>query len=101
MADRLELQAKLEEILGSRNVYFQPPNGVKMGYPAIVYSLNDVDKRTANDATYYKKRRYQVIVISVLPDHPAVEAILELPYSSFDRSYNSDNLNHVALNLYF
>ena len=25
MASRLELQAKLEELLGSKNVYYQPP----------------------------------------------------------------------------
>ena len=34
---RLELQSVLEQTLGSRNVYFQPPASVKMKYPAIVY----------------------------------------------------------------
>lgn len=101
MATRLELQAKLEEILGSRNVYFQPPNGLKMDYPAIVYSLNDIQKTTADDIAYLKRRQYQIIVISRLPDHPAIDAILELPYSEYDRPYKSDNLNHDVITLYF
>lgn len=96
-----ELQAKLEEILGSRNVYYQPPNGVKMGYPAIRYSLNDVYVDRANDSTYSKKREYQIIVIDRLPDNPAIDAILELPYSSYERHYESDNLNHDVISLYF
>ena len=38
MANRLDLQALLEDLLGSRNVYYQPPESVKMNYPAIVYA---------------------------------------------------------------
>ena len=43
MASRLDLQTFLEEILESRNVYFQPPESVKMKYPAIVYALDDIE----------------------------------------------------------
>ena len=38
MKTRLELQNKLEELLGFRHVYYQPPESVKMEYPAIRYS---------------------------------------------------------------
>ena len=41
MANRLDLQALLEDLLGSRNVYYQPPESDKMNYPAIVYALED------------------------------------------------------------
>ena len=34
---RNDLQKLLVEVLGSKNVYFQPPESVKMKYPAIVY----------------------------------------------------------------
>lgn len=98
---REELQTKLEKILGSRNVYYQPPNGVKMGYPAIRYSLNDVQKTNADDAAYLKRREYQIIVIDRLPDNPAIEALLDLPYCSYERHYESDNLNHDVLTLYY
>lgn len=40
---RIDLQYLLENILGSRHVYFQPPETVKMNYPAIVYSLDGID----------------------------------------------------------
>ena len=45
MGTRIELQSKLEELLGSRQVYYQPPETVKMEYPAIVYSKSNI--RTA------------------------------------------------------
>lgn len=101
MGTRLELQTKLEELLGTKQVYYQAPNSVKMAYPAIVYSLNDVYKTNANDSTYAKKREYQIIVIDRVPDNPVIDKILDLPYSSYDRHYVADNLNHDVLSLYF
>ena len=44
MKTRYELHEFLCEILGSRNVYFQPPESVKMKYPAIVYERTDFPK---------------------------------------------------------
>ena len=44
MRNRLDLQKIFEDILGSKNVYFQPPESLKMKYPAIRYSLDDIDK---------------------------------------------------------
>lgn len=98
---REELQTKLEKILGSRSVYYQPPNGVKMDYPAIRYSLDDIQKTNANDSSYIKRRQYQIIVIDRLPDNPAIEQLLELPGCSYERHYEADNLNHDVLTLYF
>ena len=43
--------------------YFQPPESIKMNYPAIVYSLDDIDKTYANDGVYLSNRRYAVTVI--------------------------------------
>ena len=58
MGTRLELQSKLEELLGSRQVYYQPPESVKMEYPAIVYSKSNIRTTNANDAKYSKINRY-------------------------------------------
>ena len=63
MAPRLNLQTSLEQVLGSRNVYFQPPENLKMSYPAIVYHLNDEWVRHADDMGYFRKKRYQITVI--------------------------------------
>lgn len=100
MASRLKLHEKFKELLGSENVYYQPPaNG--MQYPAIRYSLSDIDVKHADDTAYLKTRCYEVIVISKTPDHPVIEKILELPNSRFSRHYIADGLNHDVLTLYF
>lgn len=101
MASRLNLQTKLEELLGSRNVYYQPPESLKMEYPAIRYSKSRLESRYADDIKYSKLTSYEVIVIDRNPDNGVIQKILELPYSSFERHYVSDNLNHDIINLYF
>lgn len=100
MASRLKLQEKLEKLLGSENVYYQPPAS-GMQYPAIRYSLSDIDVKRADDTAYLKSRCYEIIVISKKPDHEVIEKILELPHSSFDRHYIADGLHHDVLTLYF
>lgn len=56
MGTRLELQNKLEELLGSRHVYFQPPESVKMEYPAIKYSMTGIKKtKLITQLTYLPK----------------------------------------------
>ena len=100
-ASRLKLQSKLEELLGSRNVYYNPPESVKMEYDAIVYSKKNIDVRHADDMIYSSKDCYEVTVISRKPDNPVVEELMKLPYCSFDRPYKSNNLNHYVLTLYY
>lgn len=101
MASRLDLQTKLEELLGSRNVYYQPPESLKMEYPAIRYSKSKIESRYADDARYSSFTRYEIIVIDRKPDNPIIQKILDLPLSSYDRHYAADNLNHDVINLYF
>ena len=101
MGTRLELQSKLEELLGSRQVYYQPPETVKMEYPAIVYSKNSIWITNANGVKYSKINRYDITVISKKPDNPVLDRLLNLPYCSYDRHYVTDNLNHDTLSLYF
>jgi hypothetical protein len=101
MANRLTLQTKLEVLLGSRNVYYQPPSTVNMNYPAIVYSKAQPNRRFANDKTYINKSCYELTVIDKKPDNPIIDKLMELPYCSFNRHYVSDNLNHDVLTIYY
>lgn len=101
MASRLELQTKLEELLGSRNVYYQPPESISMNYPAIVYSRDEIDKKSANNSTYLLTNRYEIIVIDRLPDNPVIKKLMRLPMCNYERGYKSDNLNHDVLTLYY
>lgn len=101
MASRIELQTKLEELLGSKHVYYQTPESLKMEYPAIRYSRSDIESRHADNVKYSNFTLYQITVISKKPDHEVINKLLELPMSSYDRHYAQDNLNHDVINLYY
>ena len=100
MNSRLELHEKLCELLGSNHVYYQPPESIKIEYPAIVYSRGNIRSTFANGAAYSFSRRYEIILIDKKPDSPVIEKLLMLPYCSHDRSYKGDNLNHDVFTIY-
>ena len=101
MKNRLELHEILCDCLGSRNVYFQPPETIKMQYPAIVYSRDDIENEHANNGVYMQSTAYTIIVIDADPDSEVVSKVSKLPQCTFDRHYAADNLNHDAFTLYF
>ena len=98
---RLELDAILREILGSGNVYFQPPESVKMKYPAIVYKPNDINQEYADNLPYIQSLSYAVTVIDRDPDSELPMKIAKLPKCQFDRSFATNNLNHYTFVLYY
>lgn len=98
---RLELQSLLERILGSRNVYFQPPSSVKMQYPAIVYNRDDIYNHFADNEVYTQETRYNIIVIDSNPDSIHVVNISKIPRIKFVRHYVADNLYHDVFTLYY
>lgn len=101
MGDRLALDAILRNILGSGNVYFQPPANVSIEYPCIVYSLDFAFSEFADNSPHMTNWRYQVIYIDRRPDSPVVKEIMTIPTCVYDRSYVADNLNHYSFKLYF
>lgn len=101
MGQRLQLQSLLEGLLGTTNVYFQPPANVQMEYPAIVYHRDYANTQFADGAPYRRTKRYQVIVIDQDPDSNIPDKIAALPMCSFNRFYTADDLNHDAFNLFF
>ena len=101
MASRPNLQTVLEDILGSRNVYYQPPESIKMQYPAIVYSRSEVANKHANNSVYMQSFFYELTIIDKNPDSEIVEKVSKLPKCRFNRHYVSDNLNHDVFTLYY
>jgi hypothetical protein len=102
MAQRLELQALLEDLVGSRNVYFQPGPDIEMAYPCIVYTRSRILARWANNFPYFLKDRYMLTVIDRDPDSPIVRTVAgTLPLCSYDRSFAADELNHSVFTIYF
>jgi hypothetical protein len=101
MAQRLELQTLLVDILGTNNVYFQPPPTVQMTYPCIVYKRDFANTEFAGNKPYNHVKRYQVTVIDRNPDSDIPSHIAELPMCIFDRFFTADNLNHDVYKLFF
>lgn len=99
MNDRIALHEKLVDILGSNYVYFQPPESIRMTYPCIVYQLDAIRTRHANDEPYTNTKRYQVTVIDKDPDSEIPDRMLSLPYCGFSRFFIHDNLNHWVFTL--
>ena len=101
MASRLDLQDKLEELNENRNVYFQPPSNIQMNYPAIKYEIDRIDTKFADDSSYIRNKRYTITVISKNAKPEIIDKLLDLPMCTFDRSYQSDNLNHFVFTIYW
>lgn len=101
MASRPNLQYKLEELNGNKNVYFQPPSNLQMNYPAIKYEIDGIDTKFANDGSYINNIRYKVTIISRDPEPEVINKLLKLPMCTFDRPYKADNLNHYVFTLYW
>lgn len=91
---RVDLQHQLEDILGSRNVYFQPPSSIQLKYPCIVYNRSAMDEEHANNSYYILATRYLITVIDPNPDNLIHNKILSLPYTKYYRHFVVDNLNH-------
>ena len=81
MGTRLDLHALLIEVLGSRNVYFQPPTSLKMSYRII--------------------HKYDLVLIEKNPDSAIPDKLANLPRCKLDRCYTADNLYHYAFSIFY
>ena len=102
MASRLELHEELCEVLGSRNVYFQTPESVKMNYDAIRYQLGTNAIKRANNSVYQNTNQYEGVVITRDPDTTIPNTLLmRFQMCSLGRPYTADNLNHYPFTIYY
>lgn len=97
---REEFHEVLCDILGSRHVYYQPPETLKITYPAIIYRLDNIKTRRANNDLYLTDDRMAVTLVHKEPDNDIYMKLLKLPKSSLDRVYTKDNLNHYTFTIY-
>ena len=95
-----ELQATFEELLESRNVYYNPPSSVKMNYDAIVFNRSRIENAFANNNVYGQNYRYEVTTITHDPDAPIIDKISKMPMCVHDRHFVSDNMHHNVFTLY-
>ena len=101
MAERKGLHNRLVEILGSKNVYFNPPETIKLQYPCIIYNLDNKELVKADNANYLKRNYYNVTLIHPDPVNTIQDMIMEIPYCRFTSFYSVDDLNHYRYQIYY
>lgn len=99
MGTRLQLHSLLEGI--TPNVYFQPPPGLSLEYPCIVYRRDTADTIHADNAPYSITKRYLVTVMDRNPDSAIPDGVAALPWCIHNRYYAKNQLNHDVYMLYF
>lgn len=100
-ARREEFHEILVGILGSRNVYFQPPSNLIMQYPCIRYNRGRASSKFADNHAYRLTKQYEVILIQEDTDSSVWNKIADLPMTTHERWYPAENLNHDVFNTYF
>lgn len=102
MASRLELHEEFCTLLGSRNVYYNPPESVRMSYPAIRYSKTGMHTLEADDRLYKKVNQYQAIIIDPNPDSDIPDKCIEhFQMCSFGSPYVVGGLMHFPITIYY
>lgn len=102
MHTRLELHQELVDILGSNDVFYNPPASMFLRYPCIVYSAPKPDVMHADNVKYRFLFQYEIIYISpnTEPDDSVAMKLLELPYTRLVNRYTADNLMHTKIEIY-
>lgn len=111
MRTRLDFDRYLRDIVGEGvDVHFQPPSNVSgagqkviknIKYPAIIYSVDDYNIRSADNKNYSVDKEYAVEVVTKDPDSILIDKIVEMPTARFNRSYLSDGMYHSVFVIIF
>lgn len=103
MEGRLSLDALLRQMLGPGvHYYFQPPTGTMLSYPALIYRLEGIDHRHADNRVYNRDHVYALLLILSDPDNDLVDRLDDLPYCHMSgQPYTSDNLYHYPFTIYY
>lgn len=83
------------------NVYFNPPESVKLIYPCIVYNRSNGNTKYADNNPYTFKVNYQLIIMDKDPDSELIDKVAMLQTARYDRHYKVDKINHDVFDIYF
>ena len=92
---RKNLGKLLTEILGSNNVYFQPPESMKLKYPCIIYTRNKIITTPADNLAYKTDFSYTITLVDTDPDSP-INIKLIAAGCKFDRPFKTTGLYHTV-----
>ena len=94
---RLTLHQTLVDLLGSNNVYYNPPETQKMSFPCITYTLANISDIKADNLKYIDYKTYKITVVSKKPDHPVIKKILNLEMTRFSAQYTKNGYYHDVI----
>lgn len=97
---RLTLRERIIAATGIPNLYFQPPESMKIKYPCIVYSLSNLDAKHADNLPYLVHPRFDLTLIDKDPDSKYVTLLAGMAKCKMHRVYSADNLNHWTFTTY-
>ena len=109
---RLDLDKEFRELLGSNNVYFSPPESIKLKYPCIVYHMDNIDVKRANNRIYNHTTRYIVTLVDEDPDSGEFDDsrglsslrekfLYHFPMCEYANHRVVNNMNHDTFYLYY
>ena len=102
MNRRFELHAKLETLIQSKHVYFQPPASVRLVYPCVVYTIGEGDVKRGNESIYQYVNSY---ILTLIYKHTTIaildKVLKEVEMCKLNTTYCSENLNHYVFTVYY
>lgn len=84
-----------------KQVFFEPPETVKLTYPCIIYTRKPYLARHADNRNYTLTNQYDVTAIYKDPDSQLAKRIAELSRCRHERHYTADNLQHDAFTILY
>lgn len=101
LSTRKELSDFLRSVLDDYkdNVYFQPPESLKLKFPCIIYELGSYSPVKADNKAYHINESYSVTLVTRNPDTEIGKRILSIETAKFDRYFVSDNLYHYVFTI--
>lgn len=102
MDRRQKLHEELKRVTGIKNVYFQPPESIKLKYPCVIYSKQPFRTVRANNTAWINNRPYRVVIVCSDGDNKFAEMLLNgFKYCSYDSRYISNNMYHDSLTIFY
>ena len=97
----LKLDRIFRNTLGNNNVYFQPPESVKINYPCIIWNLSKTASTYADDRSYIQNPKYVIRYVSTEPDDQMRFTLVDVLGVPIIQVYCKDGLYHYIYELYY
>lgn len=95
-----QLYPMLDAVSDEVTVYYQPPEEIKLDYPAILFEKTGGEYSFANNKVNSKAAKFKVTVIYKDPNFEYEESMSHIRYCSPDTSFRTEGLYHDVYTVY-